>query len=59
MDDREVEEGDWCGVSLGEPAAVEGDDSAVVEVMVRRRAAGFGKAVEAIVYRILLKETRL
>lgn len=34
IDDREVDEGDCLGVSLGEPAAVEGADSAVEEVTV-------------------------
>lgn len=35
IDDRDVEEGDCLGVSFGEPAAVDGDESAVVEVTVR------------------------
>jgi hypothetical protein len=49
MDEREVEEGDCLGVSEGEPAAVDGDDSAVVEVIVRLRTVRCGgMAVEAI-----------
>ena len=39
MDDREDDEGDWRGLSFGEPAAVDGEESAVVEVAVRRRTA--------------------
>jgi hypothetical protein len=48
MDDNEVEDGDCLGVSFGEAAAVEGEDSAV-ELTFRRRAARVvGTAVEAI-----------
>ncbi len=49
MDDSEVEDGDCLGVSLGDPAAVEGAEFSVVEVTVRRRTVRFGIAVEAIV----------
>jgi hypothetical protein len=35
MDESEVEEGDCLGVSLGDPAAVEGAEFSVVEVTVR------------------------
>jgi hypothetical protein len=49
MEDREVEEGDCLGVSEGDPAAVEGLDSAVVEVIVRLRTVRCGgMAVEAM-----------
>lgn len=34
IDDKEVDEGDCLGVSLGDPAAVEGEDSAVEDVLV-------------------------
>jgi hypothetical protein len=37
MDESDVEDGDCLGVSLGDPAAVEGEDSVVVEVTVRLR----------------------
>jgi hypothetical protein len=43
-----VEEGDCLGVSLGDPAAVEGAESTVVEVSVRRRTARAGIEVEAM-----------
>jgi hypothetical protein len=49
MDESEVEEGDCLGVSLGDPAAVEGAEFSVVEVTVRRRTVRLGIAVEAIV----------
>lgn len=50
IDDNDVEDGDCRGVSLGEPLAVEGEDSLVVEVTVRlRRFRCWGTAVEAIV----------
>ena len=49
IDDNEVDEGEALGVSLGEPAAVDGLESAVFEVMVRRRAGCCGIAVEVIV----------
>jgi len=42
-------EGDCLGVSFGDPAAVEGEDSAVVEVTVLFRTVRAGIAVEAIV----------
>lgn len=45
IDDREVEEGDCRGVSFGDPAAVEGEDS-VVGVIVRFRRLWWGTAVE-------------
>jgi hypothetical protein len=48
MDEREVEDGDRLGVSLGDPAAVEGEDSAA-EWAFRLRAVRAGTAVEAIV----------
>lgn len=49
MDDREVDEGDCRGVSLGEAAAVEGEeDSFVVEVTVLLRRLRWGIAVDAI-----------
>lgn len=49
MDDREVDDGDWRGVSLGEPSVVEGaDDSYAMEEAALRRAARLGRAVEAI-----------
>ena len=50
IDDREVEEGDCLGVSLGDPAAVEGAESTLVEeVTVRRRTVEAGIEVETIV----------
>jgi hypothetical protein len=49
MDVRDVVEGDCLGVSLGEPAAVEGAESSVVAVTVRFRSLRWGIAVEAIV----------
>jgi hypothetical protein len=49
MDESEVEDGDCLGVSLGEPAVVEGTESAVVAVTVRCRTFRGGRAVEAIV----------
>jgi hypothetical protein len=51
MDDNEVEDGDCLGVSFGEAAAVEGDDSAVEWAFRRREARVVGTAVEAIVGR--------
>lgn len=48
MDDNEVDDGDCLGVSFGEPAAVEGEDSAV-ECAFRRSEVRAGIAVEAIV----------
>ncbi len=49
IDDRDVEEGDCLGVSLGDPAAVEGEDSLVAEVTVLlRRLLCWGTAVEDI-----------
>jgi hypothetical protein len=48
MDESEVEDGDCLGVSLGDPAAVDGAEFSVVEVTVRRRTVRFGIAVEAI-----------
>lgn len=49
MDDSEVDEGDWRGVSLGEPSVVDGaDESLAMEEAALRRAARFGRAVEAI-----------
>jgi hypothetical protein len=41
--------GDCLGVSLGEPAAVEGAESTVVVVTVLLRTLRWGTAVEAIV----------
>lgn len=40
MEEREVEEAECLGESIGEPMAVEGEETSVsvVEVMVRRRA---------------------
>jgi len=49
MDESEVEDGDCRGVSLGDPAAVEGAEFSVVEVTVRRRTVRWGIAVEAMV----------
>jgi hypothetical protein len=49
MDESEVDDGDCLGVSLGDPAAVEGAEFSVVEVTVRRRTVRLGIAVEAIV----------
>lgn len=47
-------DGDCLGVSLGDPAAVEGADSTVVVVIVRFRSVRcWGTAVEAIVKRIV------
>jgi hypothetical protein len=43
-----VLDGDCFGVSLGDPAAVEGADSAVAAVVVRRRTRLVGVAVEDI-----------
>jgi hypothetical protein len=43
MEESEVEDGDWRGVSLGEPTAVEG----VEEAALRRRARR-GTAVDAM-----------
>lgn len=37
IDESEVEDGDCLGVSLGDPAAVEGAEFSVVEVTVRRK----------------------
>jgi len=51
MDDSEVDEGDCAGESRGDAAAVDGDDSAVSAVIVLRKAARLGTAVEAIVGR--------
>lgn len=48
MDEREVVEGDCLGVSLGEPWAVEGQDSVVVEVTVLFKRVRGGRAVDAI-----------
>lgn len=46
-----MEDGDWVGLSFGEPEAVDGEDSTVEAVIVLRTAAGFcGTAVDAIVY---------
>jgi len=39
MEEREVEDGECLGVSLGDPAAVEGLEMALVEVIVRLRTA--------------------
>jgi hypothetical protein len=52
IEDREDDEGDWRGLSFGEAAAVDGEESKVFEVTVRRRSARFGNAVEAIVTRV-------
>jgi len=52
MDESEVEEGDCLGVSLGDPAAVEGAEFSVVEVTVRLRTVRLGIAVEAIVRKV-------
>lgn len=49
IDERDVEEGDWRGLSTGEAAAVEGEDSAATAAAVRRRSAFVSKAVVAIV----------
>jgi hypothetical protein len=49
MDESEVEEGDSLGVSLGDPAVVDGTESAVVAVVVRCRTFRGRRAVEAIV----------
>jgi hypothetical protein len=49
IEDKEVLDGDCLGVSLGDPAAVEGAESAVVEVTVLRRTVRAGIEVEAIV----------
>ncbi len=48
MDESEVEDGDCLGVSLGDPAAVDGAEFSVVEVTVRLRTVRLGIAVEAI-----------
>lgn len=45
IDDNEVEEGDCLGVSFGEPLAVDGEDSFVVEVTVLLRRSRLGSAV--------------
>lgn len=42
-------DGDCLGVSLGDPAAVDGAESAVIEVTVLRRTVRVGIEVEAIV----------
>jgi hypothetical protein len=49
MEEREDEEGDWRGLSMGDTSAVEGEESAVADVAVRRRPSRRGKAVEAMV----------
>jgi hypothetical protein len=49
IDERDVEEGDWRGLSIGEVAAVEGEDSAAIAAAVRRRCAFDSTAVVAIV----------
>ena len=49
IDDKEVLDGDCLGVSLGDPAAVEGAESAVVEVTVLLRTVRACIEVEAIV----------
>lgn len=49
MEDRDVVDGDCLGVSLGEPAAVEGAESFVVDVTVRFKSVRWGTAVEGIV----------
>jgi hypothetical protein len=49
IDDREVVEGDCLGVSVGDAAAVEGEESAVVEVTVLLRRLRWGIAVEAMI----------
>jgi hypothetical protein len=49
IEERDVLLGDCLGVSLGEPAAVEGAESTVVEVTVLLRMVRWGTAVEAIV----------
>lgn len=37
IEDNEVDEAECVGVSLGDAAAVEGEDSAAVEIVLRRR----------------------
>lgn len=49
IDDKEVEDGDCLGVSLGEPTVVEGAESAVVEVTVLRKTVRAAMEVEAMV----------
>ena len=49
MEDSEVDEGDWRGLSIGEGAFVEGAESMVWAVMERCRATRGGRAVEDIV----------
>jgi hypothetical protein len=49
IEESDVEDGDCLGVSLGDPAAVEGAEFSVVEVTVRRRTVRWGIEVEAIV----------
>lgn len=48
MDESEVVDGDWRGVSFGEPAAVEGAESTFFETAVLFRTGFWGRAVEAI-----------
>jgi hypothetical protein len=55
MDESEVEDGDCLGVSLGDPAAVEGAEFSVVEVTVRRRTVRCGIAVEDMVWSVYIK----
>jgi hypothetical protein len=58
MEEREVVEGEWRGLSVGETSAVEGEESAAAAAAaaVRRRPSRRGTAVEAmvVVYRGLL-----
>jgi len=49
MDDNEVCEGDCLGVSLGEPAAVEGAELVLPVIVLRRAFRWGGIAVEGIV----------
>lgn len=49
IDDSEVDDAECTGVSLGDPAAVDGEESAGVEMTVLRRRDLAGLAVEAMV----------
>jgi hypothetical protein len=49
MDDNELDDRDSLGLSFGEPAAVEFEDSVVAEVFVLRSRFFWATPVEAIV----------
>lgn len=48
IEDKDVEEGDWRGLRVGEAAAVEGDESTAELAVRRKTGASFGTAVDAI-----------